>query len=379
MDFYILLGVERGATLNDIKRAYKRLARRYHPDINPGDRVAEAHFRRIAEAYETLSDPDRRRRYDAYGSSVRVEATQSFGFEGFDFSTRVSGEGASTFGDLFAEVLRHRNGADDRAERGVDLHHTLSLTFGEALKGGQHTLSVTRQERCRTCRGAGAINVPETRCVPCHGAGVLKSARGHMVFSKPCPHCGGTGRVSRMRCRSCGGQQVEMRAETLTVNVPAGLADGARIRVPGKGHVGRNGGEHGDLYIDVRVAAHPLFRRDGDDVHLVVPIAVHEAALGAKIEVPTPDGTARLRVPPGTQSGQKFRLHERGMPSPRGGRRGDLVVEARIVLPRVLDERSKELLREFGRINADDVRSGLTKRTTEDTVEHRGTPIDRVP
>jgi molecular chaperone DnaJ len=375
MDFYIVLGVERGATLDDIKRAYKRLARRYHPDINPGDRVAEAHFRRIAEAYETLSDPDRRRRYDAHGTAAPGVVAQAFGFEGFDFSTSVSGDEASTFGDLFADIFQHRADApagDDRTERGVDLHHTLALTFDEALSGGPHTIAVTRQERCRSCRGSGWTNVAETRCVHCHGVGVLKSARGHMVFSKPCAHCGGTGRLGRMRCRSCGGQQVEMRAETLTVNVPAGLADGARIRVSGKGHVGRNGGGHGDLYIDVRVAPHPIFRRDGDDVHVLVPIAIHEAALGAKIEVPALDGAARLRVPPGTQSGQRFRLRERGIASPRDGRRGDLVVEVRLVLPRLLDERSKEILREFGRINHEDVRSALMKRTTGETVEDRG-------
>jgi molecular chaperone DnaJ len=190
---------------------------------------------------------------------------------------------------------------------------------------------------------------------------MVKSARGHMVFSKPCAHCGGTGRIAQTRCRSCGGQQIEMRVETLTVNVPAGLADGARIRVPGKGHVGRNGGDHGDLYIDIRVAPHPIFHRDGDDAHLVVPIAIHAAALGAKVDVPALEGTARLRVPPGTQSGQRFRLRERGFPSPRDGRRGDLVVEVRVVLPRLLDERSKEILKEFGRINNEDVRSALLK------------------
>jgi molecular chaperone DnaJ len=370
VDFYILLGVERGATLNDIKRAYKRLARRYHPDINPGDRVAEAHFRRIAEAYETLSDPDRRRRYDAYGPAVRGDAAANgFGFEGFDFSTRVSGDEAPTFGELFAEVFQHRP-AEDRAERGVDLHHRLSLSFDEALRGGPRTISVLRQEVCGTCRGTGWTNVPETRCVHCHGTGVLKSARGHMVFSKPCAYCGGTGRIGQLRCRGCGGQQVEMRTDAITFNVPPGLADGARIRVPGKGHVGRNGGEHGDLYIDVRVAPHPIFRRDGDDVHVTVPIAIHEAALGAKVEVPALEGTARLRVPPGTQSGQRFRLRERGIPSPRDGRRGDLVVEVRLVLPPLLDERSKELLREFGRINATDVRSELKKQATAVTGEH---------
>jgi molecular chaperone DnaJ len=379
MDFYILLGIERGATLNDIKRAYKRLARRYHPDINPGDRVAEAHFRQISEAYETLSDPDRRRRYDVHGPSLGATGPQSFGFEGFDFSASVSGAEAPTFGDLFADVFQPRVGFGDRSERGVDLHHTLEFTFDEALTGGQRSITVTRHERCRSCRGTGRTNVAETRCVHCHGSGATKSTRGHMVFSRPCAHCGGSGRVGQTRCASCGGQQVEMRAETLTINIPPGLADGARIRVPSKGHIGRNGGEYGDLYIDVRVAAHPLFRRDGDDVHVTVPIAIHEAALGTKIDVPAPGGSARLRVPPGTQSGQRFRLRERGVMSRRGGRRGDLVVEVRLVLPKILDERSKELLREFGRINGEDVRSALTQRTTEDAGEQRAARIDQTP
>ena len=184
-----------------------------------------------------------------------------------------------------------------------------------------------------------------------------------MVFSKPCLHCGGAGQQRQVRCPSCGGDQVQARTESIAVAVPAGLADGARVRVPGKGNVGRNGGEPGDLYIDVDVRPHPLFERDGDDLHVTVPLAVHEAALGAKIEVPSPDGPARLRVPPGTQSGQRFRIRERGMPSPRDGRRGDLIVEVQLVLPKMLDERSKELLREFGRINSEDVRTQLLTAT----------------
>ncbi len=225
------------------------------------------------------------------------------------------------------------------------------------MRGGQRQVTVTRQDALpRLPRHRAAAGRGDARCLQCHGAGVVKSARGHMVFSKPCAHCGGTGRQAQARCPVCGGAQVEMRAETLDDPAcPPGLADGARVRVPGKGHAGANGGEPGDLYVTVRVEPHPLFRREGDDLHLVVPIAVHEAALGAKIEVPSLDGHARLRVPPGTQSGQRFRLRERGVPSPRDGRRGDLVVEVRLVLPRVLDERSKELLREFGRLNAEDV------------------------
>ncbi|HWW88376.1 MAG TPA: J domain-containing protein [Vicinamibacterales bacterium] len=362
MSFYVILGIERGATLADVKRAYKRLARKYHPDINPGDRLAAAQFRQIAEAYETLSDPDRRRRYDTTGSSEQPSSVESaYGFDGFDFSVNGGGASAPTFGDLFADVFNQRQAphGDGSSERGIDLHQTITVTFEEAVHGGQRPLTVTRQEHCRTCRGSGRLDTAEMRCSHCHGSGVVKSARGHMVFSKPCEICAGSGRLRQARCPTCGGQQVEVLTEPFTINVPPGLADGARLRVPGKGHAGRDGGENGDLYVTIHVQPHPLFRREGDEVHLVIPVAVHEAALGAKIDVPSLEGIARLRIPPGTQSGQRFRLRERGVWSARERRRGDLVIEVRLVLPKMLDERSKELLREFGRINHDDVRSEL--------------------
>jgi molecular chaperone DnaJ len=363
VDFYLILGVERSASLSDVKRAYKRLARKYHPDINPGDRMAAAQFRQIAEAYETLSDVARRQQYDTTGARVEANGGSAFGFDGFDFTISVHGNDAPTFGDLFADVLHQREAqrAQGTPERGVDLHQAITIEFDEAMRGGQRAITVTRQDYCPTCQGVGQLHVSPAPCPHCHGSGAVKSARGHMVFSKPCLHCGGTGQQRQTRCPACGGDQYQMRTESMTINVPPGLADGARIRVPGKGHVGRNGGETGDLYIDVTVQAHPLFVRDGDDLHLKVPVAVHEAALGAKIEVPSLDGPARVRVPPGTQSGQRFRVRERGAPSPRDGRRGDLVVEVELVLPKMLDERSKELLREFGRINADDVRGDLLK------------------
>jgi len=358
MDFYIVLGLERAATIGDVKRAYKRLARRYHPNINPGDRMALAHFRQIAEAYETLSDPDRRQRYDATGHVAAPAEASAYGFEGFDFSISVGGAAAPTFGDLFAEVLGERETRrhEGSAERGADLHQTITIGFEEAIRGVERPLTGTRQGRCRTCRGAGGLEVAETSCPQCQGSGIVKSARGHMVFSRPCASCGGSGQQRRSRCPACAGQQTETRTESLRLSVPPGIADGSRVRIAGKGHVGRNGGENGDLDITVHVEAHALFRREGDDLHVIVPVAVHEAALGARIDVPSLDGPVRLRVPPGTQSGQRFRLRDRGAPSPRGARRGNLVVEARVVLPTVLDERSKELLREFGKINHEDVR-----------------------
>jgi molecular chaperone DnaJ len=357
MDLYIVLGLQRGATPADVKRAYRRLARRYHPDINPGDRESAARFRQISDAYETLIDPDRRRRYDAGQSGTVTVETTAYGFAGFDFSGASQAERPTTFGDLFEDVFtRRERDRGDGAEYGADLHLKAPLTFDEAWRGVQWPVSVTRQEACRSCAGSGFHRTLESRCLACEGTGVVRSVRGHMVFSKNCPHCGGNGRLRQLACETCHGQGVETRAESISVRIPAGVADGARVRVPGKGHAGVRGGPPGDLYIDVEVKPHAHYQRVDNDIHMIVPIAVHEAALGARIDTPTPDGPIRLRVPPGTQSGQRFRLRERGVPSAKNGLRGDLVVEVRILLPRVLDERSKQLLRQFGSINGENVR-----------------------
>jgi len=357
MDLYLVLGVQREATAGDIKRAYRRLARRWHPDINPGDREAAIRFRQVLEAYETLIDPDRRRRYDAGQLSVvPAPAASSFGFTGFDFSARVHAERTTTFGDLFEEVFARR--ADPRVvpERGADIHAQATVGFAEAWRGAERVVTVTRQHPCQQCAGSGFHRIAETPCVSCEGSGTVRSVRGHMVFTKDCPRCAGTGILRQEHCGACHGQGVAPRSESLSVAIPAGVADGARLRVAGKGHAGVRGGPPGDLFLGVRVEPHDVFHRDGDDVHMVLPIAIHEAGLGARIDITTPDGTARVRVPPGTQSGQRFRLRERGVPTRQGGR-GDLVVEVRLTLPRMLDERSKELLREFGRINGESVRT----------------------
>jgi molecular chaperone DnaJ len=360
MDLYIVLGVARGATIGEIKRAYRRLARRYHPDINPGDREAAARFRDVLAAYETLTDPDRRRRYDSGEMEAPGSDADPFGFAGFDFSSRVHGERATTFGDLFEDVFGRQERRDrPSSEPGADLHVKAVLSFEQAWHGAAVPVTVTRQITCGSCAGRGARPIAEATCVTCQGAGSIRAARGHMVFARTCPTCGGAGVVNQAMCDACHGQGVTMRVETRTVDVPAGIADGARVRIGGRGHAGVRGGPPGDLYVDVQVEPHALYHRDGDDVRMTVPVAIHEAALGAKIEVPTPDGPVRLRVPPGTQSGQRFRLRERGAVSARSERRGDLIVEARLVLPAVIDERSKDLLREFGRLNGEDVRSGL--------------------
>lgn len=358
MDLYELLGVRRDAGGEELRRAYRRLARRYHPDINPGDREAQARYAQITRAFETLNDPERRRAYDAGVPLDPAPPEAAYGFEGFDFTVQATvGADASTFGELFADVFtRTLRGGEGGPQPGAHLHAALTVSLLEALTGVERQVPVTRYVPCRACRGLGLVQAAAAACRACAGTGRIRSSRGHMVFGRPCERCGGTGEQTAMSCRACGGQGIEVRGEGITVAVPPGVEDGAELRVAGHGHVGRRGGDPGDLFVRVRIEPHPLFRREGQDLHLVLPVAVHEAGLGARIEVPTLEGPVSLRVPPGTQSGQRLRLHGRGLPSPRQGGRGDLVVEARLVLPALLDERSKELLREFARANAEDVR-----------------------
>ena len=361
MDLYAVLGLAPGASTADIKRAYRRLARRYHPGINPGDRAAEALFHRITEAYETLADPARRQQYDS-GSRVvpSRDETRSFEFTGFDFSVAAHGPQAATFTELFADVL-HPVGAPDagKPESGADLHAALTVTFMDAMRGVQRQVMVTRLDLCAVCRGSGSVTTAEGRCQHCHGSGSVRWARGHMVFSKPCTACAGTGRQRQQRCGVCAAQGRVVRSEGVGVFVPPGTADGTRLRIVDKGHAGRHGGRTGDLYVTVRVAPHPLFRREGDDLHLELPVAVHEAVLGARVEVPSLDGPFRLTIPPGTQAGRRFCIEGRGVPMVDGGR-GDLIVHARLVLPATVDERSRELMREFGQRNHEDVRRALS-------------------
>jgi molecular chaperone DnaJ len=355
MDLFVVLGLRHGASDSEIKRAYRRLARRYHPDINPGDRESADRFRRILEAYETLTNPDLRSRYEAGTPVTDPSPTRTTGFEGFDFSARAEDYSAS-FGDLFAEVLSERAARPQEARRGADLYQQVEITFGEALAGVVRVLTVTRHDSCGACAGTGRTRCVTQACVACGGTGSVKAARGHMIFSQGCRACDGRGTAPARPCDACGGSGKETRADAISIRIPAGIADQERVRIPGKGHAGMAGVAPGDLYVVVSVTPDDRFRREGDDLHVILPIAVHEAALGARVDLTTPDGPARVTVPPATQSGHRIRLRERGATSTRTGRRGDLVVEVRMVLPARLDERSQELLREFGRLNGDNVR-----------------------
>ncbi len=364
MDFYVILGVERNATAQEIRRAYRRLARRFHPDINPGDAAAQQRYRQIVEAFDTLTDPLRRHDYDASGRTAAAP-TAAFAFEGFDFDRHAEGDGASTFGELFADVLTRGLGRGEvlGPEHGADLHGAVSLSFDESMHGARRLLTVTRLESCAACRGLGRVPAVVGSCAICKGVGRVRGSRGHMVFSRPCPACQGAGEHRERACGACMGEGVQPVTETIDAVTPAGVAAAAVLRVPAKGNAGRRGGRHGDLLIHVEVERHPLFRREGLDLHLAVPVAVYEAALGAKIEVPTPHGPCKVRIPPGTQSGQRLRVRERGVVSPDAERRGDLVVEVRLVLPALVDERARELMRELARLHPENVRQHLVSGT----------------
>ena len=349
MDLYALLGLAPGASSADIKRAYRRLARRYHPDINPGDRAAESLYKRISEAYETLVDPDRRRTYDA-GEAPHQASASTFEFTGFDFSSVAHGAQAATFTELFADVLLPGAAADSgRPEPGTDIHASVTIGFEDSIRGVERQVVVTRQDVCGACRGSGSVHTPEGRCAPCHGTGQVRWARGHMVFTKSCAACHGTGRQRLQRCAVCAGHGRQVRSEAVPVNVPPGATEGTRLRIADRGHAGRHGGRNGDLSVTIHVQPQPVFVRHGDDLQMVASIGVHEAVLGARVDIQAIDGPIKLRIPPGTQAGQRFRLRERGAPTASGGR-GDLLVEIRIVLPPVVDERGKELMREFGKL-----------------------------
>ncbi|HEV2912697.1 MAG TPA: molecular chaperone DnaJ [Pyrinomonadaceae bacterium] len=383
-DYYQVLGVKRDAKPEEIKKAYRRLARKYHPDVNPGDKSAEERFKLITEAHDVLSDAKKRGVYDRFGqysdnladAAARGAAggaggsggrgPAGFDFEGFDWGTASGtsggGGGGSSFRDIFADLFGGGGAKQEREPprpqpvRGADIEMPLALSFEEAITGMTTNITVNRSEQCSRCNGAGDTGGPVVVCPTCKGSGQVQRAGGRLRFAQECPDCGGTGK-RRQPCSLCKGAGVTPKTETVKVRIPAGVDTGSRVRIPGKGEGGRMGAPAGDLYIITNVGRHKYFTRKGDNIYVTVPLTVPEAALGAKIEVPTVEGKAQLRIPPGTQSGQKFRLRERGAPSLRNAQaRGDQFVEVQVTLPRVISEETKELLRRFAQLNAENPR-----------------------
>src|ERR1035437_2156456 len=379
-DYYELLGVGRKALVKEIRAAYRKLARKYHPDLNPGDKSAEERFKQIQEAYEVLSDTKKRQVYDqfgfnapgaggapgpGYGQGGASPDDIHFDFGGFDFGGGPAGAGGGTsFRDLFSQVFRGTNAARSEPERepGTDLEYQIDITFGEAMRGTVKKLSFTRLDVCNICHGSGAAPGEEKTCPTCNGSGQVTQVSGKMRFQVTCSRCGGRGKL-RTICRNCGGEGRVQRLDTLDVRIPPGAHTGSRVRVAGRGNVGALGGPPGDLYIVMKVEPHPFFDRRGDDLYTVVPITVTEASLGAKVEVPTIDGRSQVRIPPGTNGGKKLRLREKGAPSARhAGKRGDQIVEVQIVVPKPEDERVRNLLKELDKIEHEDPRQDIFSR-----------------
>jgi molecular chaperone DnaJ len=379
-DYYELLGVPLKASVKDIRAAYRKLARKYHPDLNPGDKSAEEKFKQIQEAYEVLSDTKKRQMYDQFGFNVpgpggvppqgegysygQPPEGVHFDFGGFDFGGGSGGGGGTSFRDLFSQFFRGANAAQAAQERepGTDLEYQVDITFAEAMHGAVKKLSITRLDVCNVCHGSGFEPGDEKTCPQCNGSGQVTQVSGKMRFQITCPRCGGSGKLHTI-CHICGGEGRVMRAETLDVRIPPGAKTGSRVRVAGRGNAGMHGGPPGDLYIILNVEPHPYFERRGDDLYTVVPVTVAEASLGAKVEVPTIDGRAQVRIPPGTNSGKKLRLREKGAPSAGNAqKRGDQIVEVQVVVPKPEDERVRNLLRELEKVDHEDPRRDIFTR-----------------
>jgi molecular chaperone DnaJ len=400
-DYYGTLGVKKTATTDEIRKAFRKLARKYHPDVNPGDKKSEEKFKEISEANDVLSDDKKRKIFDqlgfysdsidpaqaeaaargGYGSPFGGSAASSrggrggaqevpFDFSGFDFSDFQEGaqgrgqqQSGGGFGGSFKDIFSGMfNGGSKAAARGpqpgTDVEYQVSIDFWTAVRGGVTRLEIQRQEVCPTCKGKSVTGGVET-CPECQGSGQVTQMGGRMKFNIQCPRCGGSGHVQNA-CKTCDGAGVVTRTEPLEFRIKPGTRDGQRIRLAGKGNAGTNGGANGDLFLIIKAGAHPFFTRVADDIQIVVPVTLVEAALGAKIEVPTIDGLTQLKIPQGTQTGQKLRLREKGVVSAtREGMRGDQIVEVKIVVPKVQDERSKEILRELGRLNPEDPRAEM--------------------
>jgi molecular chaperone DnaJ len=368
-DYYQILGVARGTALAEIKRAYRKLARKYHPDLNPGDKSAEAKFKEIQEAYSVLSDAKKRDQYDRFGFAGNVPPGAgpggpgaSPGFEGFDFSDY----GSSTFRDFFDNLFggagaRAAGGAEaGRQEQGEDLNYTMKVGFEDAIHGLQTRIRLSRLVACDRCGGRGNVSGSGQRACPtCGGSGRSQMQRGFMKFSGVCPACGGSGKAPGTICPECRGEGVAQRSELISVRIPAGVDTGSKVRIPARGNAGRNGGPPGDLYILIEVAPHGLFRREGADISVKIPITVPEATLGAKIEVPTLWGKTTIRIPPGTKSGQKFRIRGQGAPVPGKAAKGDEFVEVAIVPPPFEDQRVRELMKELEKLSGPNPRDTM--------------------
>jgi molecular chaperone DnaJ len=355
---YDILGVPKGASAEEIKKAYRKLAREYHPDRNPGDEAAEDRFKEVQGAYDLLADPEKRKQYDTFGSANGRGGFRGGNVNFGDFNIDDLGDLGDLFGGLFGRG--RAGGQTSRAQRGSDVEVEVNLSFEDSLKGVETKIPVMLETACSECHGSGAKpgTAPKI-CPECNGRGVVAESQGFFALSQPCPRCRGNGTVIEDPCPRCGGSGRERRTKRYTVKIPAGVKDGTRIRLKGKGEAGFAGGESGDLYVVTRVQPSKLYERRGDDLVVEVPVTFSEAALGATVEVPTPDGPVSVKVKPGTQDGTLLRVKGKGAPKLKGSGCGDLLARVRVTVPKKLKKRERELLEELQKQSHDDPREAL--------------------
>ena len=363
---YDTLGVEKGASADQIKKAYRKLASQYHPDKNPGDTSAEERFKEVQNAYDVLSDPEKRKQYDSFGADGR--GGRGFDPHNFDFGSGGGGgftvNDLGDLGDLFGGLFGGRAGRSARRaqpERGADVEAAVNVSFEDSLRGLDTKIPVQVTTACRECGGTGAEpGTSPVICPQCNGRGVIAESQGLFALSEPCPRCRGNGTVVEKPCRRCQGTGREVRTKSYTVKIPAGVKDGTRIRLKGKGEVGANGGAAGDLFVVTRVQPSKLFRRRDSDLLVDVPVTYAEAALGATVEVPTPYGDrVSLKVPAGTQDGRQLRIRGHGAPKLKGGGRGDLIARLRVTVPKKLTKKEREALEELQKVSRENPREAL--------------------
>jgi molecular chaperone DnaJ len=371
-DLYKVLGVPKGASEEEIKKAHRKLARKYHPDRNSGDPKAEERFKEIQGAYDTLSDPEKRKEYDSGGGMFGGFGGGGGPGGGGPFGPGGAGAaGGFDVSDIFSNIFGRGGGGGGRAQpqqvRGRDLETEISLSFDQAVNGAQVTVTVPKAERCPTCHGSGAK--PGTRpvtCPRCEGRGIDAQSQGFFSISQPCPQCGGAGQIIEDPCPTCGGSGLTQQTKRYKANIPAGVKDGARIRLAGKGEAGQRGGPPGDLFVVTRVAASPVFKRlDGGNLEVTVPITIAEALRGATIEVPTLEGTKKIKVGPGTKHGSIQRLRGEGAPKPRGRGKGDIRYRLEIEMPEKLTAEQEEVAEKLAEaFNGADPRAELLRKAT---------------
>ncbi len=349
---YETLGVAKGASPDELKKAYRKLAREFHPDKNPGDEAAETRFKEIQQAYDVLSDPEKRKKYDSFGSTNGRAGPTNVDFGDFDLG--------DIFGGLFGGGRGRGAGRPQRGQRGSDVEVEVRVSFEDSLQGVQTTVPVTLELACHTCHGTGAApGTAPKRCPQCDGTGVVATSQGLFALQQPCPTCRGNGTIVDTPCPTCHGEGRERRTKRFTVRIPAGVKDGTRIKLKGKGEAGWGGAPAGDLYVITRVEPSSLYERRGDDLVLDVPITFDEAALGATIEIPTPDGRVSLKVPAGSQDGKLLRVKERGAARLKGSGRGDLLARLRVQVPAKLTKAQREALEGFQKATTSNPRDRL--------------------